>query len=84
MTTVARIITVSATVALLSAPAFAQDVSYDVHRGQNFSELRTFSIRETPPADIRASRTAWDSAIDRQDTDAAVSAQLRGARLEAR
>ena len=77
MTTVARIMTVSTTVALLSAPAFAQDVSYDVHRGQNFSELRTFSIRETPPADVRASRTAWDSAIDREDTNAAVSAQLQ-------
>ena len=77
MTTVARIIAVSATVALLSAPAFAQDVAYDVHRGQNFSELRTFSIKETPPADVRASRTAWDSAIDREDTNAAVSAQLQ-------
>jgi len=76
MTTVARILTISTT-ALLSAPAFAQDVSYEVHRGQNSSELRTFSIRETPPADFGASLTVWDSAIDREDTNAAVSAQLQ-------
>ena len=77
MTTVACIITISTTAALLSAPASAQDVSYEVHRGQNFSELRTFSIRETPPADVRAFRTGWDRAIDREDTNAAVSAQLQ-------
>ena len=76
MTTVARILTISTT-ALLSAPAFAQDVSYEVYRGQNFLELRTFSIREIPPADFGASRTVWDSAIDREDTNAAVSAQLQ-------
>src|SRR5262249_21733907 len=85
MTTVARVVTVSTTVALLSAPAFAQDVSYNVRRGQNFSELRTFSIQETPPADVKASRTTtWDSPIDREDTNAAVAAQLeaRGLRRD--
>lgn len=85
MTNFARVITVSTTVALLSAPAFAQDVSYDVQCGQDFSQLRTFSIRETPPADVKASRApAWDSAIDRQNTNAAVAAQLeaRGLRRD--
>jgi len=85
MTTVARIITVSTTVALLSAPAFAQKVTYDVHRGQDFSQLRTFSIKETPPADVKASKTtAYDSPIVRQNTNAAVATQLeaRGLRRD--
>jgi hypothetical protein len=85
MTTVARVITVSATVALLSAPAFAQNVAYEVGRGYDFSELRTFSIRETPPADVKASQsTAWDSPFDRLNTNAAVAAQLeaRGLRRD--
>jgi Domain of unknown function (DUF4136) len=80
MTTVARVITVSTTVALLSAPAFAQKVTYELRRGADFSELRTFSIRETPPAHVKASQTtAWDSPIVQEETNAAVAAQL-GAR----
>jgi hypothetical protein len=83
MTNVARVITVSTTVALLSAPVFAQDVTYDVRRSQNFSALRTFSIRETPPVK-RSDRTVWDSPFDRESTNAAVAAQLeaRGLRLD--
>jgi hypothetical protein len=42
MTTVAQVIAVSTTVALLSAPAFAQ-----VQRSDDLSELRTFTIAET-------------------------------------
>ena len=78
MTTVAHVITVSTTVALLSAPAFAQEVTYELRRGADFSELRTFSILETPPADVTASQPWWayERAIDRQNTDAAVAAQL--------
>ena len=78
MITVARVITVSTTVALLSAPAFAQEVTYELRRGADFSELRTFSIIETPPADVTASQPWWayERAIDRQNTDAAVAAQL--------
>jgi uncharacterized protein DUF4136 len=78
MTTFARIVTVSATVGLLSAPALAQKVTYDIHRGHDFSQLRTFSIRETPPADVKASETtAYDSPIVRQNTQEAVAAQLQ-------
>jgi len=79
MTIFARLVTLSTTVALLSsAPAFAQKVTYDVHRGQNFSQLRTFSIRETPPADPKASQTtAYDSPIVKQNTDAAIATQLQ-------
>jgi len=83
MTTAARVSSVITTVVLLSAPAFAQDVSYDVHPGQDFSQLRTFSIRETPPVE-RADRTVWDSPFDRESTNAAVAAQLvaRGLRRD--
>src|SRR5262245_49614775 len=78
MTTVARIITVSTTVALVSAPAFAQKVTYDMNRGANFSQVRTFSIKATPPADPLASKTtAYDSPIVRQNTNAAVAQQLQ-------
>jgi len=91
MTTLARVITVSATVALLSAPAFAQEVTYQVRRGDDVSELRTFTIRETPRTNV-ASQSWWayergnvtasqpwwahERAIDQQDTNAAVAAQL--------
>ena len=78
MTTVARVITVSTTVALLSAPGFAQKVTDNVQRSQNLSELRTFTITETPRANVTASQPWWayERAIDRQNTDAAVAAQL--------
>src|SRR5678809_1446016 len=79
MTTLARIVTYSATVALLSsAPALAQKVTYDAVRNQIFSQLRTFSIKQTPPEAVKASRTtAYDSPIVKQNTDAAVAAQLQ-------
>jgi hypothetical protein len=92
MTTVVRVITVSTTVALLSAPALAQDVTYDVRRSQDFSALRTFSIQETPIQEtavkpwwrlatstgplLASQRSPWDSPFDRESTNAAVAAQL--------
>jgi Domain of unknown function (DUF4136) len=91
MTTVARVITVSTTVALLSVPAFAQEVTYQVRRGDDVSELRTFTITETPRtnvttspwwayerANVTASQPWWayERAILQQNTDAAVAAQL--------
>ena len=78
MTTVAQVITVSTTVALLSAPAFAQEVTHQVRRGDDVSELRTFTITETPRANVTASQPWWayERAIDRQNTGAAVAAQL--------
>ena len=77
MSTVARIMTVSTIVALFAAPALAQKVTYNVQRSQNLSELRTFSITETPRANV-ASQPWWayERAIDRQITGAAVAAQL--------
>jgi hypothetical protein len=68
MSTVARIMAVSTIMALFAAPA----------RSQNFSELRTFTITETPRANVTASQPWWayERAIDRQDTAAAVAAQL--------
>jgi|RhiMetdeSRZDD1v2_1073273.scaffolds.fasta_scaffold01076_6 uncharacterized protein DUF4136 len=85
MEIVARVITVSTAVALLSAPAFAQKVTYDTSRAADFSQVRTFSIRQTPPADPYASKTtAYDSPIVRQNTNAAVASQLeaRGLRRD--
>ena len=78
MSTVARIITVSTIVALFAAPALAQKVTYNVQRSENLSELRTFTITETPRATVTASQPWWayERAIDRQNTDAAVAAQL--------
>src|SRR5689334_5420770 len=77
MTTVARAVAVGVTVALMCAPALAQKVAYDFHRNQAFSQLRTFSIRDTPPAGVYASRTTiYDGPIVRQNTNAAVAAQL--------
>jgi hypothetical protein len=89
MTTFARVVTVSATVALLSAPAFAQEVTYQVRRGDDVSELRPVTIRQTP---VTAPQSWWayergnvtdsqpwlayERAIDQQDTNAAVAAQL--------
>ena len=83
--TIARVIAVSTAVALLSAPALAQKVTYDTNRAADFSQVRTFSIKETPPADLKASQTtAYDSPIVRQNTNAAVAAQLemRGLRRD--
>jgi len=85
MEIVARVITVSTAVALLSAPAFAQKVTYDTSRAADFSQVRTFSIRQTAPVDPMASKTtAYDSPIVRQNTDAAVASQLtaRGLRRD--
>jgi hypothetical protein len=85
MEIVARVVTVSTAVMLLSAPAFAQKVTYDTNRTADFSQVRTFSIKETPPADLKASQTtAYDSPIVRQNTYAAVAAQLeaRGLRRD--
>ena len=78
MTTVGRVMTVSTTVALLSAAAFAQEVTYQVHRGHDVSELRTFTIAEPPRASVTASQPWWvyEREIDRQNTGAAVAAQL--------
>jgi len=80
MTTVARVITCSATVALLSAPVFAQEVTRQDRRGDDVSELRTFTIADTQEAHVTASQPWWarERAIIRQITDAAVAAQLEG------
>ena len=78
MSTVARVMTVSTIVALFAAPALAQKVTYNVQRSQRLSELRTFTIAETPRANVTASQPWWayERALDRQNTDAAVAAQL--------
>ncbi len=85
MTIVPRIVTVGVAMAALSAPALAQKVTYDMNRVADFSQVRTFSIKEGPPIDAVAYKTtAYDSPIVRQNTNAAVAAQLeaRGLRRD--
>jgi hypothetical protein len=78
MTSVARVVAIGSAVAMLSAPALAQKVTYDMNRSADFSQLRTFSIKETPPVDVTASQTtAYDSPIVKQNTEAAIAAQLQ-------
>jgi Domain of unknown function (DUF4136) len=78
MRTVTRVITISTTVALLCVPAVAQKVTDDVRRGDNVSELRTFTITDTTRANVQPSQTWWayEKLIDWQNTNAAVAAQL--------
>jgi len=70
--------TISTIVALFAAPALAQRDTYNVQHSQNVSALRTFTMTETPRANVTASQPWWayERAIDRQTTDAAVAAQL--------
>jgi len=79
MTVTTRILAGAALVALLATPALAQKTTFDYHRGADFSALRTFSFRDTPPLDAQAAATtAYDSPIVRQNTNAAIAAQLEG------
>ena len=80
MTRLARILTGAAIAASLSATALAQDVAYDYNRRQDFSQLRTFSIKDAPPADENTADTGslYDSPLVRQQTNAFVAAQLEG------
>ncbi len=62
----------------LSASAFAQRVSYDYRRGQDFSRLKTFTFRETPPIDqITAETTLFDDPLTKEQTEAAIARQLQ-------
>src|SRR6185369_400652 len=85
MTIVARIVIVGVAMAALSASALAQKVTHDTNRAADFSQIRTFSIKEGPPVDeVAYKTTAYDSPIVRQNTNAAVAAQLeaRGLRRD--
>jgi Domain of unknown function (DUF4136) len=85
MTSVARIVAIGSAVAMLSAPALAQKVTYDTNRTADFSQVRTYSFKEGPPIDAEAYKTtAYDSPIVRQNTNAAVAVQLeaRGLRRD--
>jgi|SRR5580765_2885544 predicted heme/steroid binding protein len=61
---------------LVSATALAQD-SFDVSRHANFSAIRTYAFKYTPPlAPLEEKTTTYDSPIMRERTDAAIAAQL--------
>ena len=78
MRTVPRIC-ISLAVSALSigaTAAVAQD-SYDFRRGANFAGIRTFSFREAAPMAPEAYKTTtYDSPIQRERTQAAITAQL--------
>ena len=78
MRPVIRVITISTTVTLLCVPAVAQKITDDVRRSADVSQLRTFTITDTPRANVQPSQTwrAYEELIDRQNTNAAVAAQL--------
>jgi Domain of unknown function (DUF4136) len=59
-----------------STVALAQD-SYDYRRGANFSGIRTFAFKEGPPMAPDAYKTTtYDSPIQRERTQAAITSQL--------
>ena len=59
-----------------SAGLRAQD-SYDYKRGVNFTGIKTFAFKATPPMDPEAYKTTtYDSPLQRERTNAAIAAQL--------
>jgi len=59
-----------------SAGVRAQD-SYDYRRGANFTGIKTFAFKATPPMDPEAYKTTtYDSPLQRERTNAAIAAQL--------
>src|SRR5262245_45512663 len=74
-----RILIGLAVSALLPAAAMAQKVSYDYDRSENFSRLRTYAFKETPPIDrVDYETTTYDSPFTEERVRAAVAAQLEG------
>jgi hypothetical protein len=60
---------------LLTAPAAAQKVSYDIGDA-DFTGLRTFAFAATPVDDSTAGKTTYDSPLITERTHAAIAAQL--------
>jgi len=61
---------------LVTTAALAQD-SYDYRRDVNFTGIRTFAFKATPPIDpVAAKTTTYDSPLMRERTNAAIAAQL--------
>jgi hypothetical protein len=61
---------------LVSSAALAQD-SYDVRRHANFSNIRTYAFKETPPmSPYEEKTTTYDSPIQKERTQSAIAAQL--------
>ena len=78
-----RSIVVAVAITALSGSAFAQKISYDYNRRADFSHLRTFAFRETPPIDQGASETTlYDAPLVKDRTEAAVARQLEARGLK--
>jgi Domain of unknown function (DUF4136) len=83
MKRIERILIGLAVAMLLTAPAAAQKVSYDVGDA-NFSGMKTFAFKNTPVNDSTTDQTAYDSPLVTERTNAAIAAQLeaRGLRQD--
>ena len=60
---------------LLTAPAAAQKVSYDIG-GTNFTGMKTFAFKESPIDETTTDHTAYDSPLVTERTRAAIATQL--------
>ena len=83
MKRIERILIGLAVAMLLTAPAAAQKVSYDVSDA-DFTAMKTFAFTHTPVDDSTTDQTAYDSPIVTERTNAAIAAQLeaRGLRQD--
>jgi Domain of unknown function (DUF4136) len=67
-----------AAMTVLSVTTFAQRVSYDCQRWEDFSNLKTFSFKKTAPIDKGAAQTTlYDDPFTRERTEAAIAGQLQ-------
>src|SRR6185503_17945468 len=70
-----RILIGLAAAMLLTAPAAAQKVSYDIGDA-DFSGMKTFAFKNSPVDEGATSKTTYDSPLITERTHAAIAAQL--------
>ncbi len=75
MTRIDRILIGLAVAMLLTAPAAAQKVSYDVGDA-NFTGMKTFAFKDSPVDNSTSEQTTYDSPLLTERTHAAIAAQL--------
>jgi hypothetical protein len=84
MTTVLKLTVAIAACAMLPTIAAAQKTTADYHPGQDFAALKTFAFAAQPPSSTSGTALTDDSPFVRQNTNAAIAAQLeaRGMRRD--
>jgi hypothetical protein len=75
MTRIDRILIGLAVAMLLTAPAAAQKVSYDIG-DTDFTGMKTFAFKDSPVDKSTTEQTAYDSPLVTERTHAAIAAQL--------